>query len=246
MPAASVRIKEEFDRDGFVVLRSFFHALDIERINDRIEAYVKEIVPLLPKGKAFYETAGQPDTLKYLSGIEMFDPAFFGRMYMGEKLVGLAELLLGGPVRGHSLSWFNKPPRVGLPTPAHQDGYYWMLEPNEGLTMWIALDPVDDENGCVRYVPGSHRRGMREHARTQTLGFSQGIPDFGDEDMASEVGPHLQPGDVLVHQAMTIHRADGNPSDRHRRALGSVYFSRRAVQDVERMAAYEKTLRGQP
>jgi phytanoyl-CoA hydroxylase len=238
----SARLVADFARDGFVVVRSFFNAFQVESMQRRLDAYVREVVPRLPKDKALYERSGQAETLKYLSGIDVFDPAFFGRLYVGEQLVGLAELLLDGPVRGDCLTWFDKPPRIGLPTPPHQDAFYWMIEPVEGLTVWIALDPVDEENGCVRYVPGSHLRGMRPHARTQTKGFSQGIADFGDEDRAAEMGPHLQPGDVLVHHAMTIHRADGNTSDRHRRALGAVYFSRRSVQDAERLAAYQKTL----
>jgi len=85
-----------------------------------------------------------------------------------------------------------------------------MLQPNEAVTMWMALEPVDEENGCVRYVKGSHKKGMREHRRTQTLGFSQGMTDFGtDEDLANEVFFHTQAGDLLVHHSLTIHRADG-------------------------------------
>ena len=94
----------------------------------------------------------------------------------------LAELLLDGPVVPKDLQYFNKPPGIGKPTPAHQDGYYFMLDPCEALTIWVALDHVDDENGCVRYVTGSHKRGMRPHCRTQTLGFSQGITDYGELD----------------------------------------------------------------
>ena len=40
--------------------------------------------------------------------------------------------------------------------------------------MWLALDEVDETNGCLCYVPGSHRQGLREHARTRTLGFLRG------------------------------------------------------------------------
>ena len=75
--------------------------------------------------------------------------------------------------------------------------------------MWMALETVDEENGCVRYVKGSHKLGMREHGRTQTLGFSQGITDFGtDEDLLHEVYFPTQAGDLLVHHSLTIHRAD--------------------------------------
>ena len=76
----------------------------------------------------------------------------------------------------------------------------------------MALDPVDDENGCLRYVPGSHQRGFRPHNRSNVLGFSQGITDYGPDDLAHEMKIHLQPGDAVAHHGMTIHRAEPNRS----------------------------------
>ena len=110
--------------------------------------------------------------------------------------------------------------------------------------MWLSLDEVDGENGCVRYVKGSKYRGMRPHSRTQTLGFSQGIADYGTaEDLENEVFFSTQPGDLLVHHAMTIHRADGNRSRmRQRRALGFIYYSAEAKEDAEAHAAYQRRL----
>ena len=93
-----------------------------------------------------------------------------------------------------SVEWFNKPPGTDSPTPPHQDNYYFCLRPPSVLTIWLALDPVDEENGCLRYVAGSHRQGIRAHARSNILGFSQGISDYGDEDRAREVVVRLQAG----------------------------------------------------
>ena len=114
-------------------------------------------------------------------------------------------------------------PRVGKSTPAHQDGFYDKIQPIEMVNMWLALDPVDEQNGCVRYIVGSHKCGLRDHTRTNTLGFSQGLVDYGPQDQAHEVAICAAPGDILVHHGLTIHRADGNTSNRNRRALGSVY-----------------------
>ena len=90
---------------------------------------------------------------------------------------------------------------------------------------WLALDEVDEKNGCVRYVRGSNHLTMRSHSQTNTLGFSQGITDDGtDNDLANEVALAARPGDLLVHQAITIHRANGNQSEsRNRRALDFIY-----------------------
>jgi phytanoyl-CoA hydroxylase len=110
--------------------------------------------------------------------------------------------------------------------------------------MWMALEPAGDENGCVKYVKGSHLKGMRSHGRTKTLGFSQEITDFGtDSDMANEVSFPAKPGDLLVHHSLTIHRAGGNTSDtRSRKALGLIYFGESAKEDLKTKAAYQKKL----
>ena len=97
--------------------------------------------------------------------------------------------------------------------------------------MWLALDVVDEENGCVRYVRGSHRRGMRPHGRTGVLGFSQGITDYGQpEDLADEIAFPAQPGDLLVHHALTIHRADGNRSATRHPTLFGFHLLRRELE----------------
>ena len=119
-----------------------------------------------------------------------------------------------------------------------------MLEPCRALTMWMALDDVDEENGCVRYVRGSHTRGMRPHGRTETLGFSQGITDFGQAlDARDEVACPARPGDLLAHHALTIHRADANASaTRTRRALGFIYYGESALENLAAHEAYQAKL----
>ena len=51
---------------------------------------------------------------------------------------------------------FGKPPGGGKATPWHQDGDYYPIEPLETTTVWISLDHSTPENGCLRYIPGSH------------------------------------------------------------------------------------------
>jgi len=199
-------------------------------------------VPALPADESFHEITGQPETLKYAKNLNAHDP-WFGGMFASAGVVQLAELLLGGPVVGQNLSLFNKPPRVGDQTPPHQDGYYFKLDPMEAITLWLAVDVVDAENGCVRYIPGSHRGPMRPHQRSNTLGFSQSITDFGTaEDRAREVAIEAAPGDLLAHHWLTVHRADPNRSARTRRAIGMVFNSARAKPDQNAIDAYQKRL----
>ncbi len=235
-------LKSEFDRDGFVVTRRFFSQDEVEEIRAQIDRYVDKIAPQLPPGDVMYEDKDQPETLKQMPHIAEHDD-WFRQLMNDSKTSALAQLLLGENVVGKELEWFNKVPLYSRETPPHQDGYYFMIEPQEALTMWIALDEVDEENGCLRYVRGSHRKGLRPHVRSEILGFSQGIPNFGQEDEQNEVALPANPGDLLVHHSLTIHRAHANSSKvRQRRSLGMIYYSTRAKQDVVRLQAYQRKL----
>ena len=233
---------QSFHQDGYIALPGFLDTTEVEALYLNLNRFIAEVVPTLPREHVFYEDLERPESLKQIQLMYTYD-AYFESLF-NEKFKTLAEILLEGPVQGKNMQYFNKPPKIGKPTPPHQDGYYFMLDPCEALTMWLALDEVDEENGCVRYVRGSNHLGMRKHSRTNTLGFSQGIADYGTaEDKINEVAFPAQPGDLLAHHAMTIHRADGNQSSvRTRRALGFIYYSERAKEDTVAKAAYQKRL----
>lgn len=234
--------KQAFDRDGFVYLSAFLDKQETAELKSRLERYVREVVPGVPPADKFYEDKANNTTLKQLVRMNEHDEYFHGLCH-GSRFEKLAQLLLGGDVVSKGVEYFNKPPKIGRATPPHQDGYYFMIDPCEAVTIWLALDDVDDENGCLRYVRGSHLKGLRAHLRTDTLGFSQGIGDFGDADTAEEVKFHAHPGDALVHHAMTIHRAEGNTSEnRTRQAIGLVYYSAAAKQDRIALRAYQEKL----
>ncbi|MBT3275169.1 MAG: phytanoyl-CoA dioxygenase family protein [Spirochaetales bacterium] len=237
------QVKSEFDRDGYAFIPGFVDPHRILEIDERMQRYIEEKVPLMPITEVYYEDKNDPTTLKQLQKIFHYDPGF-REIVQEQDFHDLAALLMETDVFGRNLQYFNKPARIGKPTPPHQDGYFFMLDPPAAVTMWLALDNVDAENGCVRYISGSHKLGMRNHDRTQTLGFSQGIPDYGrDDELTLEKAFPASPGDLLVHHALTIHRADGNTSaNRSRRALGFVYFSEDAKEDLAAKDAYQKKL----
>ena len=232
--------RKQFEVDGFVAVPGFLSRDQVAECLEHLDRFVTETVPALPSGHVFYEDKDDPSTLKQLQRMHEHDP-WFGA-FMADKPRGLAKELLGSEVTMENMQYFNKPPGVGKPTPPHQDGYYFKLDPPEALTMWLALEEVDGENGCVRYVRGSHRMGLRPHGLTGTLGFSQGMTDFGrDDDHSHEVMMPAAPGDLLAHHALTIHRADGNSSQtRTRRALGFIFYSVNARVDKAAHEAYRR------
>ncbi len=235
----TAELKADFDRDGFVAVRGFLSGGALATLTREVDRYIEQVVPTLGRDAKMFETIGDPRTLKHL--VRMTEDRFFAELLDDARITALAGALLADGAVPRELQWFNKPPHVGRPTPPHQDGHYFMLEPNEAVTAWLALDPVDERNGCMRYIAGSHRQPIRPHQRTQTVGFSQGIT-YGPDDFATEIAVTAQPGDLLVHHSLTIHRADANRSGRHRRSLGLVYFAARAKQESQRLAAYQDTL----
>lgn len=237
--AEQAALKADFRRDGYAVARGFLSEAAVADVNRHIDALIDRL-PELDERTAFYEVPGDPETIMRLQNFGRYDRDLQA-LYESDRLVGLAADLLDDAAVPTVLQWFAKPPRVGKVTPPHQDGFYFKLEPSEALTFWIALDAVDRENGCIRYLPGSHLRGYRPHAMSNVMGFSRGVTDYGSADLAAEHAIVAAPGDLIIHHCMIVHRADPNPSDRWRRALGLVYYAGRA-RVTERSEAYVEEL----
>lgn len=238
------RLASDFERDGYLKVDPLFSADEIAAINDTLEHFLRNGVKRMPAEQVYYETPGDPKSIKQLQKLFEYDDAFRALMLDGPPRQ-LAELALGEPVRPVNMQFFNKPPGIGQATPPHQDGYFFHLTPPRAVTGWLALEPVDAENGCIHYVRGSHKsEGFRNHAPTGVLGFSQGITDFGgDDDRADAVAEPGGAGTFLLHHAKTIHWAGANTSPtRSRRALGFIYYAESAREDSAAKAAYQAAL----
>lgn len=237
--------RTEFETNGFTTIRGFLPPEELLLLRSELDRYIRDVVPGLPDGDAFYEDRSRPDTLKQLHRIER--DKFFADYLNHPRWKSAAEAMLGEPAATpKGAEWFNKPPRTKHITPPHQDNYYFCLSPPRVLTMWLALDEVNEENGCLRYVLGSHRHPIRPHSRTSTLGFSQGISDYTAADHEREIAVPAAPGDVLIHHGNTIHRADFNRSStRHRRSFGMVFQAASCVRDEDAFQRYLQSSKAQ-
>ena len=245
MVANKKNIKEQFDDDGYVALYSFFDDNKIQEIKNELSRYINTIAPTLPNHHVFYEDKLDKSTIKNLQQMFTYDN-YFKELIEESKIQELASSILGEKAMAKNLQYFNKPPGVGKPTPPHQDGYYFMLKKHNAVTCWLALEKVDEENGCIHYVKGSHlREEYRPHGRSNILGFSQGVTDFGTEDdKLNTVSFPGEAGTFLIHNLKTIHWAEGNKSQtRTRKALGFIYYGESAEEDKEVHDAYQLKLR---
>jgi non-haem Fe2+, alpha-ketoglutarate-dependent halogenase len=109
----------------------------------------------------------------------------------------------------------------------HQDVTYWGLEPPVAVTVWLAIDDADEENGCMRVIPGSHAAGIREHGTAEQAGnllsINQEVPVTESEE-ASAVSLPLPAGFASLHDGCLIHGSLPNASHRRRCGLTLRYI----------------------
>jgi len=116
-------------------------------------------------------------------------------------------------------------------TPWHQDAAYFarpVTEPGFTLPLvsiqfWVALDPVDADNGCMQFVPGRHRSGTAEHmvvsGHPEDDGRLIGVTDPAAVGADEAVAIPLAAGGATFHTALTPHYTGPNrTTDRPRRA----------------------------
>jgi len=132
-----------------------------------------------------------------------------------------ASQILGGAVRFWHDQLFLKPASDGGVVAWHQDYSYWTrTTPLAHLTAWIALDDATRENGCVHFVPGSHRWPLLPKPRLS--GDKDAIRSvLNDEQLAAfrPVASELEAGFASFHHPLMLHGSDANRSGRPRRGV---------------------------
>jgi len=143
---------------------------------------------------------------------------------MVEQLIGPDIILWGSML-------FCKPPQDGMAVPWHQDGQYWPIQPLSTVTVRIAIDGSTAENGCMRYIPGSHKRSHLERHEvvdSDDLAIKQSMPDI-DENLAQDV--ILAPGQISLHDVYTIHGSNHNRSSKRRADYAIRYMPATSLYD---------------
>jgi len=166
------------------------------------------------------EAADANTVLFHALGAWRIKPGFHDVLWHPAFVVPAAQLL-GGAVRFWHDQLFCKPARHGGVVAWHQDYSYWTrTQPIAHLTCWIGLDDSTRENGCVHYVPGSHRWNLLPitglagdmHAIREVLSAEQWAA------FNQPVAVELKRGECTFHHGLTIHGSFENRSERPRRA----------------------------
>ena len=162
-------------------------------------------------------------------------------MIQGERLLNTAEKLIGQDIILHHSKLFLKPPGNGSAFPLHQDWSYFPTEKNSMIAAVIHLTESDEQMGCMRIVPGSHRLGQIE--KTDGHSFVKGIHDRYQLEDAEPI--IAAPGDVVFFHCCSLHGSMQNVSKRPRKTvLVQLYSGSDRVVDGNRHTNVQLVLRG--
>ncbi len=203
-----------YRRDGLLVPPYRIPAAMLERMREALEKLLRDnaevapeslVCPHIPYG-ATHDADAAAQWFEFATNPRLLD--------LVEQLIGPDIVLWGSQV-------FCKPALSGRAIPLHQDAQYWPIRPRATCSAWIAIDDAVPENGCMRYVPGSHASAdvykHRRSARTNVVLDQEVDPALFDASLACD--DTLQAGQFSLHDVYLIHGSNANLSARRRAAF---------------------------
>lgn len=216
--------------DGFVVVPDLLSQEEVQALNRRTDeilagtaAFPKQFVHLEPEQSQSAVALIDPAlVVRKISNLTTRDSQF-GQLLKHPNVLSTVTAILGPDVKLLNDQMLCKPARYGSAKPYHQDSPYWPIEPMELLTMWIALDDATPENGCLRYLKGSHKQGPLPH--DEKLGHHR-MPEGWRNLPGSpeEVLVPIPAGSAICHHSLVLHETAPNTSWNRRRGLSVVFM----------------------
>ncbi|MEQ4207904.1 phytanoyl-CoA dioxygenase family protein [Actinopolymorpha sp. B9G3] len=209
-----------FHRDGFLVVTALTSAEEIIRLQaiyDQLFAARKDFAAGDRLELAGIDDDGH-ETLPQVLSPEKYAPEL-QHIQARERALAIARQLLGPDTERMGDHAILKPGRHGAATPWHQDEAYWdpALE-YDALSFWMPLQEATVENGCMQFVPGSHRDDVLPHRHISDDPSVEALEYDGDiADLPVTACP-LAFGGATVHGSRTLHYTGPNRSDSPRRA----------------------------
>lgn len=145
----------------------------------------------------------------------------------------IAKQLLGSTAELVFEHAMMKPAQTGGVTPWHQDyAFYPKFTNYQSVTFWMPLQPVDLANGCLDFIPGSHKKAMLAHRSVNNDPRIHGLEAIG-VDESGLVSCPLEVGGATIHHYRTLHHAGPNRSNGPRRAY-ALGFGIRSKDFIQR------------
>lgn len=167
-----------------------------------------------------------------------FDDPRLLKYLLAPTVLDLVECIIGPDIILWSSHFICKDPQVGRATPWHSDSAYWhrrLDSYDKIVTVWLALDDVDEGNGCMRVVRGSHLTvaGFDAYSPVEESSHTFAT-ELAGVDGAAGKPIELRRGECSLHDGRIVHGADPNTSDRRRLGYTMRYLSAETTVYPER------------
>jgi phytanoyl-CoA hydroxylase len=172
---------------------------------------------------------------RWHSGDSYYDNVFIQRINLWQDHAGMRELMLDARlgqlaaqlagVEGIRI-WHDqaliKPP-WGNPTAWHLDNPYWSFTSRDAISIWVALDDATLENGCLYFIPGTHKLATYDN-----VGIGQNMSDlfkvYTDWGKQKATAAPMKAGSCSFHNGLVAHGAGANMTPGFRRAMTCAYM----------------------
>ena len=226
-----------FHENGYVANIKLLESWQVDILNGELAEIAD---PDHPGHALFYEFHSNESTdpgkiLLHALGAWRVKAGFHDVLWNPAFLVAASQLLGDKDVRFWHDQLFCKPALHGGVVAWHQDYSYWTRTvPMQHLTCWTGLDDATKENGCVYYVPGSHKWGLL--TRPTLAGEMDGLMEHLTVDQKEAFKPvpvEMEKGYATFHHPLTVHGSYENSSEQPRRAFVLNVFADGTMSDTD-------------
>ncbi len=230
-----------FARDGYVHLSGVLAEDELRAIEVVYERFLRGEIEV--EGRDYCDMSGdygRPREEYAIVNVMLprrYYPAWRDNVYERRVASIAAQLCGAGMVLDYDQLLAKPPRRAGGEFPWHQDLAYWIVgDDTRTATAWLALDDTTEANGCLRFVPGSHRepRLRRHRPVCGDRQRSHALVAEVDADVDVVRPVPIRRGDVTVHHERVLHGSGGNHSDGWRRGYVVAFRAASAVAEERR------------
>ena len=231
-----------YKKKGWVKIKNFLKKEELSFIENNINSFIKKKYKKY-SGRDINFTSDIKNYKEINTFHKLTDNKSVLKIAKSKKFSNIiSKFLLNEKTEFIASELFAKPALKGLPSPDHQDNYYWCIKDGNALTLWIALDKVSKKNGPVHYYNSSHNYGVMKHVPSYMKGSSQKIKNKKFIKKFKKETPTLNPGDALIHNCLIVHGSKKNLTKKSRRGWTLQYKSKKSKYDKTQMKKYLREL----
>jgi ectoine hydroxylase-related dioxygenase (phytanoyl-CoA dioxygenase family) len=236
-----------YRENGFIILHDFLTPGELEEWREAVtKAVAARQGAALPGGRWMRDEAHTEDYYQrvFIQRLNLWmDSPQMRRLMLDERIGKLAADLAGvdGIRIWHDQALIKEP--WGNPTSWHLDVPYWSFSSRDAISIWIALDDATLQNGCMYFLPGTHKLATYDN-----VGIGPNMGDlfkiYPDWAQIEPVAAEMKAGSCSFHNGLLAHAAGPNMTPRPRRAMtcgfmpdGSVFNGKKNILSDEQFAA---------